>query len=148
MFLAYCKFLYSYVIYKFADYPDEIKVAAMISATCVLVIIIMLLSLLWMSWREKKRNKQMERIEKKYGQGMKYIVSSEASELMSEKEIERAFGIDRDEMDGPLLKNNREKRMFVNIFYKYFVSQRSELSRTENTPCFRCLTYLNSLRKM
>ena len=31
------------------------------------------------------------------------------------------------------MKNDREKRMFVDTFYTYFVSQRSELSRTENT---------------
>ena len=133
VFLAYCKYLYSYVIYKFADYPDEIKVAALISATCVLVIVILFLSMLWRSRVEKKKAKQLERIDRKYGEGMKYILSSEATELLSEKEIERIFGIDRDELDGPLLKNDREKRMFVDTFYTYFVSQRSEHSRTENT---------------
>ena len=133
LFLAYCKFWYAYIINKFADYPDEIKVAALIAATCVVIIVILSLSMLWRSIKEKKKAKQLERIDKKYGEGMKYILSSEATELLSKKEIERIFGIDRNEFDGPLLKNNREKRMFVDTFYTHFVSQRSEQSRTENT---------------
>ena len=64
---------------------------------------------------------------------MEYIVSSEASEIMSEKEIQKVFELDDEDLEGPLLKTNREKRMFVEVFYLYFISKRSELSHTENT---------------
>ncbi|MBR5936422.1 MAG: HEAT repeat domain-containing protein [Bacteroidaceae bacterium] len=131
--MAYCKFLFAFVIYKFADYPDEVKVAAMISALCVMIIVVMILVLFVMSWKNKRTQRLRDRIEKKYGKGMEYIVSQEASELLSEEDIERAFGFDRSELDGPLLKNNREKHMFVEIFYLYFISKRSELSKTENS---------------
>ena len=131
--MAYCKFLFTFVLYKFADYPNEIKFAALVSALCVMIIIVMLISILWMSWLNKRKNRLRERIEKKFGKGMEYVVSSEASQLMSEKEIENAFDLDDVDFDGPLLKNNREKRMFVDVFYLYFISKRSELSRTENT---------------
>ena len=131
--MAYCKFLFTFVLYKFADYPNEIKFAALVSALCVMIIIVMQISIIWMSWLNKRKNRLRERIEKKFGKGMEYIVSSEASQLMSEKEIENAFDLDDVDFDGPLLKNNREKRMFVDVFYLYFISKRSELSRTENT---------------
>ena len=93
----------------------------------------MILVLFVMSWKNKRTQRLRDRIEKKYGKGMEYIVSQEASELLSEEDIERAFGFDRSELDGPLLKNNREKHMFVEIFYLYFISKRSELSKTENS---------------
>ena len=131
--MAYCKFLFTFVLYKFADYPNEIKFAALVSALCVMIIIVMQISIIWMSWLNKRKNRLRERIEKKFGKGMEYIVSSEASQLMSEKEIENAFDLDDVDFDGPLLKNNREKRMFVDVFYLYFISKRSELSRTGNT---------------
>ena len=96
LFMAYCKFLFTFVIYKFADYPNEIKFAALVSALCVMIIIVMQISIFWMSWLNKRKTKLRERIEKKFGKGMEYIVSSEASEIMSEKEIENAFELDED----------------------------------------------------
>ena len=133
LFLAYCKFLFAYVLFKFADYPIEIKVAAVISATCVMIILVMSLSLILMSIKQKKNSRLKERIEKKYAKGMEFIVSPEAAEILTEEQIEKAFGFDRKELNGPLLKNNREKNMFVEVFYMYFISKRSELSKTENT---------------
>jgi len=131
--MAYCKFLFAFVLYKFADYPEEVKVAALLSALCVMIILVVTLSMLLLSWKHKRIQRLRDKIEKKYGKGMEYIVSQEASELLTESEIEHAFGFDRSELDGPLLKNNREKNMFVEIFYLYFISKRSELSKTENT---------------
>lgn len=133
LFLAYCKFLFAYVLFKFADYPIEIKVAAVISATCVMIILVMSISLILMSIKQKKNSRLKERIEKKYAKGMEFIVSPEAAEILTEEQIEKAFGFDRRELNGPLLKNNREKNMFVEVFYMYFISKRSELSKTENT---------------
>jgi len=133
LFMAYCKFLFAFVLYKFADYPEEVKVAALLSALCVMIILVVTLSMLLLSWKHKRIQRLRDKIEKKYGKGMEYIVSQEASELLTESEIEHAFGFDRSELDGPLLKNNREKNMFVEIFYLYFISKRSELSKTENT---------------
>ena len=133
LFLAYCKFLFAYVLFKLADYPIEIKVAAVISATCVMIILVMSLSLILMSIKQKKNSRLKERIEKKYAKGMEFIVSPEAAEILTEEQIEKAFGFDRKELNGPLLKNNREKNMFVEVFYMYFISKRSELSKTENT---------------
>lgn len=131
--MAYCKFLFTFVIYKFADYPNEIKFAVFVSALCIMIIIVMQISILWMSWLQKRKRRLRERIEKKFGKGMEYIVSSEASEIMSEKEIQKVFELDDEDLEGPLLKTNREKRMFVEVFYLYFISKRSELSHTENT---------------
>ena len=95
LILAYCKYLFQFVIYKFADYPDEIQVAALVSVGCVFVIIIMTLRLFVHSRREKKRSRQRERIEQKYGKGMEYMVSAQASELMTEEEIADVFELDK-----------------------------------------------------
>ena len=129
---AYCKFLFTFILYKFADYPNEIKFAALVSALCVMIILVVLLSIFWMSWLEKRKRRLRDHIEKKFGKGMEYIVSSEASEIMSDKEIQQVFELDDEDLNGSLLKNNREKQMFVNVFYLFFISKRSELSRTEN----------------
>lgn len=130
---AYIKYLFSYLVYKFEDYPNEVKVAALITTITVVIMVYVFLSLIWMSFVEKRKRKMFERIEKKYGKGMEYLVSENASEIMTDVQIAELFELDKEDPNKPLLKNTREKRMFVQVFYKYFISKRSELSKTENT---------------
>ena len=130
---AYVKYLFAFLLYKFEDFPDEVKVAALMTSICVLIMFFVQISLFWMSFMEKRKRKLRERIEKKWGKGMEYLVSQEASELLTEEQIADIFELDKEDPSKPLLKNSREKNMFVQAFYVYFISKRSEMSRTENT---------------
>ena len=80
--LAYCKYLYSYIKYRFLDYPDEIKVAIIIIAVCAIMGIVILVELGVKMHRNKKKARLTEKVRKRFGKGMEYILSDQASELM------------------------------------------------------------------
>ena len=108
---AYVKYLFAFLLYKFEDFPNEVKVAALITSICILIMFYVQISLFWMSFMEKRKRKLRERIEKKWGKGMEYLVSQEASELLNEAQIADIFELDKEDPNKPLLKNNREKNM-------------------------------------
>ena len=130
--LAYCKYLYSYIKYRFQDYPDEIKVAIIIIAVCAIMGIVILVELGVKMRRNKKKARLTEKIRKRFGKGMEYILSAQASELMTMAQITDVFELDRSSYGKQVLKNNREKKVFTELFYHYYITIRSDNSRLEN----------------
>lgn len=116
----------------FADYPPEVKVAVTATILSVLLILIMFFTLLVLSYRKKKFKKFRLRIENRYGKGMDYMLSSDAKKWMSKQDILEKFGIEKENVGKELLKNRREKEVFIDLFYQRFISNRSDLANRDN----------------
>ena len=130
--VAYFKYILQYVFDKFVDYPWETKVAFLILVVCSTLIIIIWASLLVASIREKRKHWLHHKMEQNYGKGMDYILSSEASELLSRAQIAHFFDLDVSVIGKSILNGKHEKAAFVDLFYTKFITQRSESSRMEN----------------
>lgn len=132
LILAYSAYYFQYAIDMFADYPPEIKVAVTVTIFCVIMIIVMGIALLVLSRSQRRKRKMQARMEEKYGKAIDYMLSAEAQKLLSKYEIAGIFGIDKENVGKELLKNNREKEAFVDLFYMRFITERSDFANREN----------------
>ena len=57
---AYVKYLFAFLLYKFEDFPNEVKVAALMTSICILIMFFVQISLFWMSFMEKRKRKLRE----------------------------------------------------------------------------------------
>lgn len=128
---SYIRYVVSFVASKLEKYPTEIKVAAVISVICGFVMIILFLRMLFMSGGRKRIRLLKEHTEEVYSDGMKYLLSGEATEEMSSDDIYKLFGIDRQINPEPL-KKSREKQVFADVFYNYFINAKSEGAKMSN----------------
>ena len=129
---AYCTYYFEYAIKMFADYPAEVKVAVTVTVLCFVLILVISLALFSLSRKRKRFKKHQRRILDRFGKGMDYILSAEAQNKMSKYEIAEVFGIDREQVGKEILKNNREKEVFVHEFYMRFITNRSEFANRDN----------------
>lgn len=132
LIMAYCTYYFEYAINMFADYPAEVKVAVSVTVACVILMLIMSGALLVLSHKRKRFAKIQRRILNRYGEGMDYMLSAEAKDKMSKYEIAEVFGIDRERIGKDILKNNREKEVFVHEFYMRFITKRSDFANRDN----------------
>ena len=128
---SYIRYLVSFVANKLEKFPPEIKVAAVISVLCGFAMIALFLKMLFMSGNRKRIRLLKEHTEEVYSPGMKYILSAEANKEMTTDEIYELFGIDKQINPEPL-KKSREKEVFADVFYNYFINERAEGSRLSN----------------
>lgn len=131
LFLAYVKFLFTFVIAKFQDYPNEIRVAALVAVVCVMIMVVMWIAMFFKSIGNRRRARLREHLADRYGEGMRYVIS-EATHKMTADEILRVFDVDVKSLEKPLLKNEREKELLVEIFYRLFITRDSDVAVTEN----------------
>lgn len=132
LIMAYCTYYFEYAINMFADYPAEVKVAVSVTVACVILMLIMSGALLVLSHKRKRFAKIQRRILNRYGEGMDYMLSAETKDKMSKYEIAEVFGIDRERIGKDILKNNREKEVFVHEFYMRFITKRSDFANRDN----------------
>lgn len=126
-----------YVMYlwnEFMGFSAIIKIAVVSVTFSVLLILFTFVRMAWNGWRNRKWYKQYEKLDKKYGEGIKYILSSEAKSNMSRQEIIEALELDEDERKdkGTILKNFREKYCFAHLVYKYRISDEASHENQQN----------------
>ena len=128
---SYIRYGVSYIASKLENYPTEVKVAAVISVLCGVTMFLLFVRMLFMSGSRKRAKELRYHIEETYGKGMEYILSPEAPERISLKELSQLFGVDKEITPEPL-KKSREKQMFADIFYQYFITRNTEGVKMEN----------------
>lgn len=113
LLMAYGTYYVAYFINIFQGYPIEVRIAAFNTTASFIGIIIIRLLLL------KKRNsrrldrKTREKLKERFGKGLEYIISEEASPNMSRREVMHAMGIEKDIAEKKaILKTKREKWIF------------------------------------
>ncbi len=130
--LAYFKYLLTYAFSRYDEYPFETKVAIIITSFSTIMIIIMQLNMFFGSIRRKNKERLRNSIEYKYGMGMAWILSDDADYIASSETILEAFGLDQNYLGKQILKKDVEKKMFADVFYMDYITEKSELSKIEN----------------
>jgi len=132
LFMAYSTYYLQYAINMFADYPPEVKVAVLVTVLCAVLMLIMGIALFSLSLKRKHWNRIHRRFERKYGKKMDYMFSADAQKKMSKYEIADVFDIPHERIGKEILKNRREKEVFVQIFYQKFITERADYTNREN----------------
>lgn len=119
---------------EFMEFPIIIKIAAVSVTISALLIIFTLFRILWNGLRNRKWRKQYNKLDKKYGEGIRYILSPEAGGNMTRDEILDVLDLDPDSRRdrGNILKSYKERLSFARLVYHYRISEEASLGRRKN----------------
>ena len=113
LFMAYATYYVTYFIEIFQGYPLEVRTAVFVTTASLIGIGIVRI---WLTniRREWYFDKKITaRLTSRFGKGLDYIISDEASPNMSRREVMRAMGIEKEVAEKTaILKTKREKWMF------------------------------------
>lgn len=123
----------TYLYENFLEFAPVIKIAAISLTFSLLLIVYTLFRIIWRGIRNRKWNKYRKNLEKKYGEGVKYILSEEADPKMTRRQIKEVLNIDEnDRNDTKLLKNDKEKLSFCRMIYRYRIADDAAMDRKQN----------------
>lgn len=119
---------------EFMEFSLIIKIAAISVTFSVLLILFTILRILWNGWRNRKWNKLYKKLDKKYGDGVRYVLSPEAGNNLTRQQILDALDLDEEERrdKGNILKNYRERLTFSRLVYRSRISDEASLNRRKN----------------
>lgn len=131
---TYISYQVTYLYDQFREFAFIIKVATISVTVCGLLIVYMLFRLVRKTFRRRRRAKRMKKLDKRYGDGIRYVMSAESPQVMTRDEVIEALGLsDSENKNYPnLIKKPKEKIAFCRLVYQARISDESELDRTKN----------------
>ena len=119
---------------EFMEFSIIIKIAAISVTFSVLLILFTIFKILWNGLKNRKRNKLYKNLDKKYGEGIRYILSPEAGGKMTRQDVIDVLDLDDDERREKrhILKNYKERLTFSRLVYRYRISDDASLGRRKN----------------
>lgn len=123
----------TYLYDQFMEFSFIIKVAV-ISVTCSLMLIAFVsLRILYRGYKDYKWNKLFKRLDRKYGDGIRYVLSPEAPDKMNRQEVLDALEIDNpDKRNNDLPKKYHEKLALSRLVYHYRIAEEASAGRRRN----------------
>lgn len=126
-----------YVMYlynSFMEFALIIKIAAISLTFSLALILFTIIRMFYNGLRNRKWRKMYEKMDKKYGDGVRYVLSPEAGGALTRQEILDALDLDEDEKkdNGTILKNNKERLTFARLVYRCRISDEASLGRRKN----------------
>lgn len=129
--LAYIGFYLAYLYEEFREFALIIKIAAVSLTVTGLLVFGCMIRLFFRVWKRHRSHKLSERIEKRYGEGVTYILSSESRPDLSRRDVLDLLDLSNEDI-GRVLKKNREKMAFSRMVYNIRISESSALGRRRN----------------
>lgn len=125
-----------YVMYlyeNFLEFAPVIKIAAISLTFSLGLIIFTLIRIVVRGIKNRKWHKARKNLEKRYGDGIKYILSEEADPKLTRAQIKEILDIkDSDRNTDKLLKNDKERLSFCRMLYRYRIADDAALDRKHN----------------
>lgn len=121
-----------YLWNEFMGFSAIIKIAVVVVTFSVLLILATFVRIGYNGWRNRKWNKQYKKLDDKYGEGVRYLLSAEAKPNMSREEVMNALDLDDNERKGNILKNFRERFTFARLVYRYRISDEATHDKQKN----------------
>lgn len=135
--VTYVTYFVTYLYDYFREFAFIIKVATISVIISGLLIIIALLRLLWNSYKRRKKRKLMKKMDERFGDGIRAVMSPEAGDNMTRDEVLQALGFSEEEATShknfpSMLKNDKERMTFCRLVYQVRISDDSALARRKN----------------
>lgn len=123
----------TYLYETFMEFAPVIKIAAISLTFSLLLIVFTLIRILINGRRNRKWRKYTKKLEDKYGEGVRYILSEEADPKMTRKQIKEVLELEDNDRDNKkLLKNDKEKLSFCRMVYRYRIADDAAMDRKQN----------------
>lgn len=131
---TYISFYVTYLFDRFKEFSFIIKVASISVTICVCLIIYMIVWILRKSWKRHRRRKRLKKLDDKYGEAIRHVMSADSKERMTRDEVLEVLGLDKDQSTNypNLLKKAVEKFDFCRLVYQARISDEAEQDRTHN----------------
>ena len=131
--LTWLTYYIVYIYNEFRDLSIVVKIAAIGLTFYILLIIWALARLIYQSYKRRRMSKIYQRLEDRYGKGVKYILSPEANSTMTRKEVLDALELsESDAQSKSLLKDYNERLCMCRIIYRARISEEASLRRRKN----------------
>ena len=126
-----------YVMYlynEFMEFSPIIKIAVISLTFSLLLILFTVVKMIFNGFRNRKWRKIYNRLDKKYGDGIRYVLSEEAGGNLTRQEVLDALDLDDDEKKdyADVLKSTKEKLSFARLVYRCRISDEASLGRRKN----------------
>ena len=123
----------TWLIEHFRDFAWIVRVAAISVTVSFGLIALSLFQIVLNSWRRYKWGKTEKQLLEKYGEGVSYILSTEAPDKMTRDEELEVLGIDPEKSNpNNLLKEHRDKLSMARIIYRARISEDAAIEGTRN----------------
>lgn len=142
---TYVKYLYEH----FMEFSWTIKVAAISVTFSLGLILFTIFRMLLRTWKLRRWKKVYKKLDNRYGDAIRYILSAEANQNMSRQDVIKVLELDKIENSkNSKLKNFKEKMSFARLLYKSRISEEASLeNRNLHTivDIFGMQTFLENL---
>ena len=123
----------TWIFEHFHDFAWIVKVAAACLSAFILLILASFMKVFKTGWEYRKWRKVKKKLLKRYGEGVEYIFSPEASPTMGRDEMLERLDIDPADADPhKLLKDWRERMTMTRIIYQARIDEKAQLNRVRN----------------
>ena len=124
-----------YVLYlwnEFMAFSPIIKIAAVSVTLSFLLILVTLIRMTYNGLHEMKWKREYKRLDEKYGNGIRYILSPQARSNMTRQEIIDSVDVDDEDRNRNILKNYRERFSFARLVYNSRISEEATHDNQKN----------------
>lgn len=135
--VTYITYVVTYLYDYFREFPFIIKVATISLIISGLLIILSFLRLIWNALKRVKQRKMMKRINKRFSEGVRAVMSPESNNNMTRDDVIEAFNFHEYENSEhrnypALLKNDKERMALCRLIYEIRISDDSAIARKKN----------------
>ncbi|MCH5347592.1 MAG: HEAT repeat domain-containing protein [Muribaculaceae bacterium] len=120
----------TYLFDQFREFSWVIKFAAISLTISCLLVLFCFINILYRAWRNRRLRKRAEKMEKRYGEAVEYILSEESPVNMSREAIMERLDV-KDDGKQPL-KNNKDKMAFCRMVYDKRIAENAVAGRRKN----------------
>ena len=118
---------------KFMEFSFIIKIAAISVTTSIILILLMLGRIFIKGWQNRRYKKLDKKLDKRFGDGIRYVLSPEAGGNMTRSEVLYALDIDNpDDHQNEIPKHFKEKLVLSRLIYRSRISDDASLGRRKN----------------
>lgn len=132
--VTYVWFAVSYIYDQFRGFSFIIKLAAISATLFIILSIYLVLRITRRAAKRSRRRKLMKRLDKHYGDGIRYILSPESPNNMTRDDIIKALDLEDHHTTNyaGLLKKSRDKMSFCRLVYQERLSENAGIGKTRN----------------
>lgn len=123
----------TYIYDHFMEFSWTIKVAAISLTASFLLVFYTLVKIFFRSMKRRRWERVSKKLEKKYGDTIKFVLSEESNPDMKRRDIMEMLDLSpKERKKGVHLKNFKENLSFSRLVYKAIISSEASLVRTRN----------------
>lgn len=133
VFVTWLTYYVTYIFEEFREFSTVVQIAAIGLTFCIILILWTLGRLIYQWFRNRRLNKVYKRLDERFGNGVRFILSPETKNNMNRQEELQALELKESDLQGKnILKDYRERLCMSRLIYRARISEDASLNRRKN----------------